>query len=252
MSPVSVMAMSSDGRSVTRSDPASAGIALWSAVDRYIDEHLVPADPALSATLEHSSAAGLPAISVTASHGRLLELLARVHGARTILELGTLGGYSTIWLARALPADGRLLSLEASPSFAEVARANIERAGFAERVQVRVGPALDTLPELVRQGAGPFDLIFIDADKRNNPGYLEWSLRLSRPGTLLIADNVVRDGAILDPNAYDPELGDDGVQGVRRFFEMLAAEPRVSATAIQTVGAKGYDGFALGIVEEPA
>ncbi len=226
-------------------------LELWSAVDDYIDQHLLGDDPVLEQAQARSAAAGLPAIAVTASQGRLLELLARVQGARTILELGTLGGYSTIWLARALPRDGHLLTLEADPSYAEVARENIAAAGLAEQVQVRVGAALETLPALAQEQAGPFDLIFIDADKANNPGYLQWSLKLSRAGTLLIADNVVRDGAILDPDAHDPQLGDRGVQGVRRFFEMLAAEPRVSATAIQTVGAKGYDGFVMAIVEEP-
>jgi predicted O-methyltransferase YrrM len=220
----------------------------WTAVDRYITDLLVPQEPALDAALQTSAAAGLPPIAVTPNQGKLLELLARVQGARTILELGTLGGYSTIWLARALPDDGRLVTLEAAPAYAEVARANIARAGLGEIVELRVGAALQTLPQLVAEGAGPFDLIFIDADKANNPGYLEWSLKLSRPGTLIIADNVVRDGAILDPDAYDPALGDEGVKGVRRFYELLASEPRVSATAIQTVGGKGHDGFALVLV----
>jgi predicted O-methyltransferase YrrM len=220
----------------------------WTAVDRYITDLLVPEDPALDATIAASAAAGLPPIAVTPNQGKLLELLARVQGARTILELGTLGGYSTIWLARALPAGGRLVTLEAEAEYAEIARANIARAGFAETVELRVGPALQALPQLVTEGAGPFDLIFIDADKKNNPGYFEWSLKLSRPGTLIITDNVIRDGAILDPDADDPTLGNDGIRGVRRFFELVAAESRVSATAIQTVGAKGYDGFALAIV----
>ena len=204
------------------------------------------------AVLAASDAAGLPAIAITPNQGKLLELLARVHGARSILELGTLGGYSTIWLARALPEGGRLVTLEADPRYAEVALANIAGAGLAELVQLRVGLALQTLPELVSEGAGPFDLIFIDADKQNNPGYLEWSLKLSRPGSLIVADNVVRGGAILDPDASDPRLGDGGVRGVRRFYELLAAESRVSATAIQTVGAKGHDGFALALVSEDA
>jgi predicted O-methyltransferase YrrM len=220
----------------------------WSAVDRYITDLLVPEDSGLDAALRASDAAGLPPIAVTPNQGKLLELIARVQGARTILELGTLGGYSTIWLARALPAGGRLVTLEAEPRYAELARANIARAGFGEIVELRVGPALATLPELVAEGAGPFDLIFIDADKGNYPGYFEWSLKLSRPGTVIIGDNVVRDGAILDPDAYDPARGDAVIQGVRRFYELLAAEPRVSATAIQTVGGKGYDGFALAIV----
>ncbi len=221
----------------------------WTAVDSYITDLLVPADAALDAALKDSADAGLPPIAVTANQGKLLGLLARVQGARKILELGTLGGYSTIWLARALPGGGRLVTLEAQPEYAEVARASIARAGLAERVELRVAPALETLPRLVDEGAGPFDLIFIDADKQNNPGYFEWSLKLSRPGTLIIVDNVVRGGAILDPDADDPTVGNEGIRGVRRFFELLAGERGVSATAIQTVGSKGYDGFALAIVE---
>ena len=220
----------------------------WTAVDRYITDLLVPEDPALDAAIAASAAAGLPPIAVTPNQGKLLGLLARVQGARTILELGTLGGYSTIWLARTLPAGGRLLTLEAEPRYAEVARANIARAGLAQTVELHVGPALQTLPQLLAEGAGPFDLIFIDADKKNNPGYFEWSLKLSRPGTLIIVDNVVRDGAILDPDADDPTLGNEGIRGVRLFFERVAAEQGVDATAIQTVGSKGYDGFALMIV----
>jgi predicted O-methyltransferase YrrM len=220
---------------------------LWTAVDRYIGGHLLQEDAVLDAALAASDAAGLPSIAITPNQGKLLELLARIHGARSILELGTLGAYSTIWLARALPAGGRLVTLEANPHYADVARANIANAGLAEIVQLHVGPALQTLPELAAEGAGPFDLIFIDADKENYPGYLEWSLKLSRPGTLIVGDNVVRGGVILDPNASDPR-GEGIVQGVRRFYELLAAEPRVSATAIQTVGAKGHDGFALALV----
>jgi predicted O-methyltransferase YrrM len=220
----------------------------WTAVDRYITDLLVPEDAALEAALRDSAAAGLPPIAVTPNQGKLLGLLARVQGARAILELGTLGGYSTIWLARALPAGGRLVTLEAEAEYAELARANIARAGLAESVELRVGPALQTLPQLVAEGAGPFDLIFVDADKKNNPGYFEWSLKLSRPGTLIIVDNVVRGGAILDPDADDPTLGNEGIRGIRRFFELLAAERGVDATAIQMVGSKGYDGFALMIV----
>jgi predicted O-methyltransferase YrrM len=220
----------------------------WSAVDGYISDLLAPADAALEAALQDSVAAGLPPISVTPNQGKLLGLLARMQGARAILELGTLGGYSTIWLARALPAGGRLVTLEARAEYAEVARANIARAGLAETVELRVGPALQTLPELAGEGVGPFDLIFIDADKKNIPGYFEWALKLSRPGTLIIVDNVIRDGAIIDPDAYDPQTGDENVRGVRRFFELLAEERGVSGTAIQTVGSKGYDGFALAIV----
>jgi predicted O-methyltransferase YrrM len=222
----------------------------WTAVDRYITDLLVPEDAALEAALRDSAAAGLPPIAVTPNQGKLLGLLARVQGARAILELGTLGGYSTIWLARALPAGGRLVTLEAETEYADLARANIARAGLAEVVELRVGPALQTLPQLVAEEAGPFDLIFIDADKKNNPGYFEWSLKLSRPGTLIIVDNVVRGGAILDPDADDPTLGNEGIRGIRRFFELLAAERGVDATAIQMVGSKGYDGFALMIVED--
>ncbi|MDZ4287233.1 MAG: O-methyltransferase [Prosthecobacter sp.] len=215
----------------------------WTAVDHYITDLLLPPDAALAAALASSTAAGLPAISVTPNQGRLLALLAQVQGARTILELGTLGGYSTIWLASALPAGGRLISLEADPAYAEVARANIAHAGFANVVEVRVGSALDTLPRLAAEGCGPFDFVFIDADKENYPEYFTWALKLARRGTLIIADNVVRDGAVIDPASPDPR-----VQGVRRFYERLAAEPRVSATAIQTVGGKGYDGFAMAVV----
>ena len=241
------MAIVSDARS-TEPSPQQR----WTAVDGYIAEHLLPADAALDAAVADSVAAGLPPISVTPNQGKLLQLLARMQGARSILELGTLGGYSTIWLARALPAGGRLITLEAEPRYAEVAQANIARAGLSELVELRVGPALQTLPELHAEGAGPFDLIFIDADKQNYPGYFEWALRLSRPGTLIVGDNVVRDGAILDPDADDPTVGNEGIRGVRRFYELAGAQVEqgsVSATAIQTVGAKGYDGFALVLVE---
>lgn len=213
---------------------------LWGAVDQYITDLLVPSDPALEAALEASAAAGLPAINVAPNQGKLLEILARLTGARAILEIGTLGGYSTIWLARALPADGRLITLEADPKHAEVARANIARAGLAASVEVRLGKALETLPAVAAEGHGPFDLVFIDADKPNNPDYFAWAMRLTRPGSLIIVDNVVRDGAVADPNSTDPS-----VQGVRRLNEIVAAEPRVSATAIQTVGSKGYDGLAI-------
>jgi predicted O-methyltransferase YrrM len=212
----------------------------WSAVDRYIADALVPPDPALGAALAANAAAGLPPYDVSPTQGKLLMLLAQTMAARAILEIGTLGGYSTIWLARALPAGGRLITLEADPRHAEVARANIARAGLAAAIEVRVGRALDTLPRIAAAGQGPFDLIFIDADKPSNPDYLAWALQLSRPGSLIVADNVVRDGAIADPARRDAS-----VQGVRRFFEALAAEPRLSATAIQTVGSKGYDGFAI-------
>jgi predicted O-methyltransferase YrrM len=215
----------------------------WTAVDRYLTGLFVPPDAALDAALEASRAAGLPAINVSPNEGKLLHLLARSHGARNILEIGTLGGYSTIWLARALPPDGRLITLEANPMHVDVARANIARAGFTGVVEIRVGRAIDTLPQLEAERAGPFDMVFIDADKPGNPDYLAWSLRLSRPGTLIIADNVVRGGDVLDAASADAS-----VRGIRRFNELLAAEPRVSATAIQTVGSKGHDGFALALV----
>ena len=215
----------------------------WTAVDRYVADLLVPADESLTAALEASAAAGLPPHDVSPSHGKLLHLLARVQGARGILEIGTLGGYSTIWLARALPANGRLVTLEADQRYADVARANIARAGLAEIVELCVGRALDTLAELAAEGRGPFDLIFLDADKAQNPEYFAWALELSRRGSLIVADNVVRNGAVIDASSGDPS-----VQGVRRFNELLAAEPRVSATVIQTVGTKGYDGFAIALV----
>jgi predicted O-methyltransferase YrrM len=216
---------------------------LWNAVDRYINDLLVPSDSALDAALAASAEAGLPAISVAPNQGKLLQLLARLQGARAILEIGTLGGYSAIWLARALSPGGRLITLEADPKHAEVARANIARAGLAGVVELRLGRALDTLPALVREHRGPFDLIFIDADKPGYSDYFAWALKLSRRGTLIVADNVVRKGAVADPASGDPM-----VQGVRRFTELVAAEPRVSATAIQTVGSKGYDGLAIALV----
>ncbi|MGA0600474.1 O-methyltransferase [Caulobacter sp. KR2-114] len=214
---------------------------LWTAVDDYLVEALVPADAALQAALEASDAAGLPAIAVAPNQGRMLELMARSIGARRILEIGTLGGYSTLWLARALPADGRLISLEFDPRHAEVARGNIARAGFADRVEVRVGRAIDSLPGV--EGQGPFDMVFIDADKPSNPDYFAWAMRLTRPGGLIIVDNVVRGGAVADADSRDPN-----VIGVRRMNAMIAAEPRVLATAVQTVGAKGHDGFAMLLV----
>jgi predicted O-methyltransferase YrrM len=216
---------------------------LWTTVDRYLADQLVPPDPALDAALEAIAAAGLPAISVSPTLGKLLYLLARVQGARTILEVGTLGAYSTIWLARALPADGRLITLEADAKHARIARANIDRAGLSRIVDVRLGPALETLPRLASEGLGPFDLIFIDADKPSTADYFDWALTLSRLGSLIVVDNVVRDGGIVDAASDDP-----GVQGMRRFFARLAAEPRVTATAAQTVGCKGYDGFAIALV----
>lgn len=215
----------------------------WTAVDRYFNDLLVAPDPALDSALAACAAAGIPPYNVSPIQGKLLLLLARIHGARTILEIGTLGGYSAIWLAQALPPGGRLITLEADPKHAEVARANIARAGLAAVVDVRLGRALDTLPQLAAEGRGPFDLIFLDADKPNNPEYFAWALALARRGTLIIADNVVRAGAILDATGGDPI-----VRGMRRFTELLGAEPRVSAIAIQTVGSKGYDGFAIALV----
>jgi predicted O-methyltransferase YrrM len=217
--------------------------AQWTEVDDYFAELFVPPDPVLDAALAASDAAGLPAINVAPNQGKLLMLFARMKGARRILEIGTLGGYSTIWLARALPPDGRLVTLEADAHYAEVARANIARAGLSDIVELRLGPALDTLAALVKEKAQPFDLIFIDADKPNNPRYFAFALELSRPGTLIVADNVVREGAVARKGSRDP-----GVEGIRRFNELMAAEPRVSATAIQTVGSKGYDGFAIALV----
>jgi predicted O-methyltransferase YrrM len=216
---------------------------IWSAVDRYINDLLVAPDPALAAALQASQEAGLPPINVAPNQGKLLMLLAQLQGARNILEIGTLGGYSTIWLARALPAGGRVVTLEADPKHIEVARNNIARAGLADVVELRLGPALDTLAQLAIEDRAPFDLIFIDADKTGYPDYLAWALKLSRRGSLIIADNVVRDGAVIDAASTDPN-----VQAVRRFNELLAAESRVSATAVQTVGTKGYDGFAIALV----
>jgi predicted O-methyltransferase YrrM len=217
----------------------------WSDVDDYIVERLAPADAALVAALEANKAAGLPAIDVSPAQGKLLRLLARMIGARRVLEIGTLGGYSTIWFARALPADGLVVTLEAKPEHADVARKNIERAGLSAKVDIRVGPALETLPVLAGEDGAPFDLVFIDADKRSNPAYLEWAVRLARVGAVLVVDNVVRGGAILDASS-----GDADIQGIRRFFDALAGNPRLSATAIQTVGAKGWDGFAIAILDQ--
>lgn len=221
----------------------------WTAVDDYITGALVEPDEALDAALAASAVAGLPAIAVSPALGKLLNLLARLANARRILEFGTLGGYSTIWLARALPPDGRLITLEYEEKHAEVARANIARAGLADLVDVRVGAALDTLPllakELGDEQADPFDLVFIDADKPNNADYFAWSVSLTRPGGVIIVDNVVRRGAVADPHSADPN-----VQGARRLNEVMAADPSVSSTVIQTVGAKGYDGFAIAIVGE--
>jgi predicted O-methyltransferase YrrM len=212
-------------------------------VDDYFADRLAPGDAALDAALTENSRAGLPAHDVSRLQGQFLDLLVRIAGARQILEIGTLGGFSTIWLARAAGPSGRVVTLEANPRHADVARTNLGKAGLLHQVDLRVGRAIDTLPALEQSGEGPFDLIFIDADKPNNPAYLTWALRLSRAGTVIVADNVVREGAIADPQSADPN-----VQGVRRFTEMMAAEPRLRATVLQTVGTKGYDGFALALV----
>lgn len=217
----------------------------WTKVDRYVGALLAPHDDAVDTALRASREAGLPGIQVSPPQGKLLQLLARAVGAKRILEFGTLGAYSTIWLTRALPEGGRLITLEADPRYAEVARENIARAGLGAAVDLRVGPALDALPALEREDAGPFDLTFIDADKVHTPDYFAWALEHSRPGSLIVADNVVRDGTLADEGSDDP-----AVQAQRRLHEVLAAEPRVSATTIQTVGAKGYDGFTIALVNE--
>ncbi len=216
---------------------------LWTAVDDYFDRALVPSDPALDAALAASEAAGLPVIGVAPNQGKLLQLLARAQGARRILEVGTLGGYSTIWLARALPSGGSMITLEADPRHAAVARHNLDGAGLAGVVEVRVGPALETMPALAAEGAGPFDLIFIDADKPSNPEYFGWAIELSRPGTMIVVDNVVRVAAVAGPGGGDPST-----QAAHRLNALIASEPRVSATALQTVGRKGHDGLVLALV----
>jgi len=217
----------------------------WNVVDYYINDLFIGSDAALDSALKASDDAGLPSIQVAPNQGKLLMLLARAQNARRILEIGTLGGYSTIWLARALPRDGRLVTLELEPKHATVARANIARAGLAEKVDVRVGPALESLKKLVAEKHEPFDFVFIDADKTGYPDYLTWSLKLAHRGTMIIADNVVRDGAIADAKSEDRS-----VQAVRHMNEMLAKEPRISATVLQTVGTKGYDGWAIALVTE--
>jgi len=215
----------------------------WAAVDHYICDLLVGPDPALDAALQDSAAAQLPPINVAPNQGKLLHLLVRIHGARSILEVGTLGGYSTIWLARALPAGGRLVTLELEPKHAEVARANLARAGLSEVVEVRVGRAVDSLAALDAEGAAPFDFVFIDADKPSNPDYFTWALKLTHPGSVIVVDNVIRNGAVADASSDDP-----AIVGTRKLNELMAAEPRVSVTEVQTVGTKGYDGFALALV----
>jgi predicted O-methyltransferase YrrM len=218
----------------------------WYAVDTYIADELGLHDDDLEEALRVSDAAGLPGIQVSAAHGKLLHVLALALGARRILEIGTLGGYSAIWLARALPPDGRLTTLEISPRHADVARSNLARAGLASVTEVVVGPALQSLAGLAEQGAGPFDLVFIDADKEGYPDYLEWSVRLSRKGTLIVADNVVRQGQVADPSNTDAR-----VRGIRLFNERLATDGRLTATILQTVGSKGHDGLAFAVVLDP-
>ncbi|MEO7368159.1 MAG: O-methyltransferase [Gemmatimonadaceae bacterium] len=216
---------------------------LWSAVDHYIDGQLALNDAALDASIIANARGGLPAIDITASQGMLLQMLARLAGARRILEIGTLGGYSTIWLARALPADGRLITLEFDPSHAAVAKSNIERAGLSAIVDVRIGAALDSLSIIASQNEGPFDLFFIDADKVNNPNYLEWAIKLSRKGSVIIVDNVVREGGLADAASND-----EAIIASRKVVEMIGRDPRLEGTVVQTVGTKGYDGFAVAMV----
>ncbi len=218
----------------------------WSSVDAYITEQLLADGPVLASS---RLASGEVRGGIPAYLGKLLELLVRIGGARNVLEIGTRAGYSAIWLGRGLDAGARLITLELDPECATLARSNLAAAGLGEIAEVRVGEALTTMRELLAEGAGPFDLIFIDADKQNNPAYLEWSLKLSRPGTVIVVDNVIRGGLILDPDGEDARLGAGGIQAVRRFYELLGAEPRLDATAIQTVDAKGHDGFALALVK---
>jgi predicted O-methyltransferase YrrM len=215
----------------------------WTAVDGYIAEKLIPADRALDAALASNRENGLPAIDVSAAQGKLLNLLARMVGARRILEIGTLGGYSTIWLARALAPGGKVVTLELDPHHAKVAQANVDRAGLSGSVDIRVGPALKSLEALGKEAAEPFDFIFIDADKPNNPNYLTWAMKLSQPGTVIVCDNVIRDGEVIEAKSLD-----ENVQGARAAFDFIGKEKRLDGTAIQTVGVKGYDGFAIAIV----
>ncbi|AZO07015.1 MULTISPECIES: O-methyltransferase [unclassified Mesorhizobium] len=216
----------------------------WAAVDDYIVSSLFEADPVLDAVLKANRDQGLPAIDVSPAQGKLLSLLVRIRGAKTVLEVGTLGGYSTIWMTRGLPADGKVVTLELVPHHARVAHSNFERAGVSDKVDLRVGPALQSLAALADQNAAPFDLIFIDADKPNNPNYLDWAMKLSRSGTVIVCDNVIRDGAVVKKNS-----GDVNVEGARAAFSFISGDKRLDGTAIQTVGAKGYDGFAIAIVE---
>jgi len=216
---------------------------VWRQVDRYFEERIIEHDPILEQVLHENRKAGLPAIDVTPLQGKLLHLLVMMHGSRRILEIGTLGGYSTIWMARALPPDGKIVTLELEPRHAKVAEQNLILANVKDKVDIRVGPALDQLAKMKEESVEPFDLVFIDADKANIPNYLRWALRFSRPGTVIICDNVVRNGEVINGMSSDPN-----VNGVRSFFDMLADEQRVTATAVQTVGSKGYDGFSIGIV----
>ena len=216
---------------------------LWTSVDKYITETLIASDAVLDSAVRASEEAGLPAIQVSPAQGKLLHLLAKSIGARNVLEIGTLGGYSTIWMARALPSGGRVITLEADPKHAEVSRSNFSNAGLSEVIELRLGPALDSLPKLASEKRAPFDFIFIDANKSTMDDYFDWALKFSHPGTMIIADNVIRDGGVIDAASTNADI-----QGVRRFNKRVAAEPRVSATEIQTVGSKGYDGFALVLV----
>jgi len=216
---------------------------VWRQVDRYFEERIIERDPILEQVLHENRKAGLPAIDVTPLQGKLLHLLVMMHGSRRILEIGTLGGYSTIWMARALPPDGKIVTLELEPRHAKVAEQNLILANVKDKVDIRVGPALDQLAKMKEESVEPFDLVFIDADKANIPNYLRWALRFSRPGTVIICDNVVRNGEVINGMSSDPN-----VNGVRSFFDMLADEQHVTATAVQTVGSKGYDGFSIGIV----
>lgn len=215
----------------------------WAAVDDYIVDALFDADPVLEAVMAANHDQGLPAIDVSPAQGKLLSLLVRIRGAKRVLEVGTLGGYSTIWMARALPADGKIVTLELDPHHAGVARSNFELSGVSERVDLRVGPALQSLSALGAENAEPFDLIFIDADKPNNPNYLSWAMRLSRPGTVIVCDNAIREGAVLNDDGLDAN-----VEGARAAFSFIGGDKRLDGTAIQTVGSKGYDGFAIAIV----
>ena len=222
---------------------SKSGQPLWTAVDQYLGDLLAPSDEHLDAALKANRKAGLPAIDVSPLQGKFLHVLVQMTQAKRVLEIGLLGGYSTIWMARALPRGGRIVSLEFNPKHADVARANLRRAGLLSRVDIRVGPALESLPVLASERSGKFDLIFIDADKNNNPHYLEWALKLSRRGTIIVVDNVTRHGQVIDAKSTDPDI-----QGTRRCLAMMAAHPRLSAFAMQTAGVKGLDGFAMAVV----